>query len=122
MNIPEQKFKSILESIGFVVKSFSQKTIIDPLNCFYVEFPFENMFIDFALVQSKLAIEIHGEYWHGLEASITPRQAEKRIQDARKKVILLKNKWKLIEVPSLKLDKKTMKNKIRENILTLLIV
>lgn len=121
LNIPEQKFKSILESIGFVVKFFSQKTTIDPLNCFYAEFPFENMILDFALIKSKLAIEIYGEYWHGLKTVITPRQAEKRIQDAKKKLILSKNKWELIEIPSLSINKIT-KNRIRKQILNLLVV
>ena len=99
-----------------------QKTIIDSLNCFYTQFPFDNMFLDFALIQSKLAIEVQGEYWHGLKINITPRQAEKRIQDAKKKLVLSKNNWNLIEVPSLSLDKKTIKNKIRNQILNLLVV
>jgi len=110
MNSIEKKTAELLSLIGFEIKPYSQKSKFDSLNVFYAQVPFEHMKLDFGLPHAKIAIEVNGNYWHGLHAeTLNTIQLEKRISDARKCAKLSENGWKLISISESQLSRDTAK-------------
>jgi len=65
----EQQTWTILDELGYVVKSHKQRSLIDAANTIYAEYPISRVndhtfYADFALPYAKIDIEIDGEYWH----------------------------------------------------------
>lgn len=99
MTRPEQMLCHTLESIGFLVKPYHDRTVIDPLNCIYSQMQFKTRRLDFALPTAFIAIEVDGDYWHGSrQNSVTAIQLKRQMGDAMKKQDLFENGWKLLTV------------------------
>ncbi len=97
MTKPEQVVRDILNHIGFETKFFRENKPFDPSNTIYMEAPFYNMRLDFALIGAQVAIEVNGNYWHGLFSNkLSPRQINRKINDAKKSAQLYNNGWHLI--------------------------
>ncbi len=108
MNNLEKKTAKLLLSIGFEIKSYSQKSKLDPLNTFYTQVPFNKMKLDFGLLRAKIAIEANGNYWHGSHTeTLNHIQLEKRINDEHKRTKLSKRGWKLISMSESQLSRPT---------------
>ncbi len=125
MNSVERKAATILSSIGFEVKPFKEKQNIDPVNTIYSQIPFKHMRLDFGLLQAKIAIEINGNYWHGLglhSTSLSCMQLQNRLNDAKKFAQLSNAGWQLISISESQLSKKSIGNLIRHLILERLII
>lgn len=107
----ESKAILIFERLGFLVKSYKDKTIIDPVNTIYSQYPFQNMRIDFVLPLSRLAIEIDGEYWHGtLNNRLKTHQVIAKINDNKKIALLKSQGWSILKVSSYMLNIDTINN------------
>lgn len=99
MTHPEQATKGILESIGFEVKHYKQRSDIDRLNVFYFQTSFDSVFLDFALPHAQIAIEVNGDYWHANHTTtISAIQLKSKLNDANKRFKLESDNWKLIVV------------------------
>lgn len=119
MTQPEIITQQILESLGFIVKHFSARNKFDSKNTVYRETPFETMRLDFGLLNAKIAIEVHGNYWHGvMQSKVNAIQIKHKINDAHKAVLLKQKKWELIIVSESELNRlERSKEKIRQAIL-----
>jgi len=96
---PERDIKNMLESLGFYVKPYGDRSTLDQKNTFYSEVPFQTKRLDFALMKQKLAIEVNGDYWHAtLINRLNKRQLQQKIKDAEKKQMLLKSNWLLLTI------------------------
>ncbi len=121
MTKPEKQVKEILESLGFASKPFKQKQKYDLANVFYEQYPVKSLFIDFALPRSKVAIEVNGNYWHGINVgSMNYRQLQRKITDNQRTDFLQKNDWKLIHISENQLTGKTISQNIYQRILSCL--
>lgn len=121
MTKPEKITAQVLESIGFVVKSFSEKLLADPANCFYTQVPFNKMILDFALPTAYLAIEINGDYWHGSRTnSVTARQLKRKMDDEKKSKALFEEGWKLLTIVASDIERAGFANVIQKRIWDLL--
>lgn len=99
MTKPERITRQLLESLGFYVKPYKDRSDLDSKNTFYMETPHKNKRLDFALIDQKIAIEVNGDYWHATNKSnISHRQLKQKINDAEKKLILTKDGWSLLVV------------------------
>ena len=59
--------------------------------------PFNNMRLDFALICAQIAIEVNGDYWHGVrQQTVDSHQLKKKLADASKQTALLRHGWTLI--------------------------
>jgi len=96
---PEKMVRNILNHIGFETKFFRENNPLDPSNTIYMQTPFSGMRLDFALMRPKIAIEINGNYWHGLYSNkLSPRQVNRKINDAKKSSQLYNEGWHLISL------------------------
>lgn len=101
--------QAIFEELGFTVKSYKNKSIIDSINTLYCQYPFYNMRIDFALPFSKIAIEIDGDYWHGnLLNQFKTHQIVAKMNDNKKATLLKQQGWSLLKINSYMLNVKTI--------------
>ncbi len=55
MTNPERIAKHILESLGFTIIPFEQKKEYDQANTIYMQVPFGNMKLDFAIIKAQIA-------------------------------------------------------------------
>lgn len=124
MTRPEIITQQILESIGFVVKHFPARNELDSSNTIYREIPFETMRLDFGLLNAKIAIEVHGNYWHGImQRKVNAVQIKHKMNDTHKALLLKQKDWKLIVVQESALlkhfnsSKKKLQQRILDNIL-----
>jgi len=62
---PEKLTWVHLESVGHIVKPYSEKSPDDPKNTWYHQYPFEKFVPDFACPDLKGIIEVNGCYHHG---------------------------------------------------------
>ncbi len=77
--IPEQLTWNYLESLGYVVKAFSDKSDDDLENTWYHQYNFEDAFVpDFACPDQRCIIEVNGCYHHGHYSSKCNRAIYKR--------------------------------------------
>lgn len=101
----EIKAKILLEQLGFIVKPFSQQNRNDFANTIYTQFPIGKFRIDFALLNTQVAIETHGSYWHGTyRSSLKAKQLKRKISDLSKRCFLSEQNWQLIEFTELQLN------------------
>ena len=114
MTKPERITKELLESFGFLVKEFGRLSTHDPQNTFYMQFPFQSMRLDFALLKPQIVIETQGDYWHGNRHSLSSRQLIRKIADVKKQTELSKMGWSLIEIKEFELYQKNKKERMRE--------
>lgn len=97
MTKPERIAKKILESLGYIVKHYKEAEPHDAKNTFYQEMPFGKKRLDFAMLTSKIAIEVNGSYWHAeMTNSVSVTQLKQKIKDAEKKTSLQKDGWRTI--------------------------
>lgn len=109
---PEATFKQILEEIGFVVKFFEDKYSTEPGHI-YMQVPFMSYCLDFASLDSKIAIEVDGEYWHGSAITdLTAAQLKRKLGDFFKKEELTKEGWTLFRVPASSLNHERMRPRL----------
>jgi len=98
----EIKISSILGDIGYIVKPYADISFCDQPNVIYSQVSLKNlprMKLDFALINAQIAIEAQGNYWHAINtSSLKTHQAESLLRDSRKKKILNKQGWKLIQI------------------------
>lgn len=121
MTKPEQKMAQILESLGFVVKPYSHRSITDRANSVYSQVPFQTMRLDFALLKAKIAIEVNGDYWHGTKTTkLNGIQLKRKLDDAHKRTRLIENGWELISYTASNLDRPRSKDRIYQLILNAL--
>lgn len=92
----EVKIDDILESVGFVVKSYKDKNLCDKANTMYYQYPFGNFIFDFANPFTKFAIEIDGDYWHPNSKKINFIQFKSLFSDNAK--LKLAKDWKIIRI------------------------
>lgn len=106
---PEQIVWEYLESLGFCVKSYSDKSDDDPTNVWYHQYPFFDTFVpDFASPGLKSIIEVDGCAYHAHDpdkcANLTakygwPKFAQDNAKKDRKKHWLYHDKgWKWANV------------------------
>lgn len=123
MTIPEEHAWNILEEIGFLVKYYKNRTIIDSANTIYFQYPLEEYILDFALINAKISIEIQGEYWHAKRTnSLNIPQLKRAMNDSLKRIKLQTLGWQLIECVPDQLNRESSKKFLEKSILTLLIV
>jgi very-short-patch-repair endonuclease len=120
---PEELAWRVLEDLGFQVKHYKDKSIIDYANTFYFQYPLEEYFLDFALIQAKIAIEIQGEYWHAKRTtSLNIAQLQRQINDSLKRSKLQSLGWQLIECVPDQLKRENVGKFLQTSIFNLLIV
>lgn len=112
MTKPEHKVQSILQDLGFTVETYTKS--IPSTTTVYSQMPFNSYRLDFAYPYKKIAIEVHGDYWHGSrQDSLTAAQVLKQISDASKKSTLIRAGWELVEIVASDLDKEKTSENIR---------
>ncbi len=96
---PERITQQLLESLGFYVKPYKDRSHLDDRNTFYTETPHKTKRLDFALIKHKLAIEVNGDYWHATaKKNVSNGQLKQKISDAEKKHILTNDGWSLLVI------------------------
>jgi len=93
----EIKAKTIIENLGFIVKSYAQLSCIDPANTIYSQVRIDQWIADFALINAKILIEIDGGYWHG--------QPLKKIKDNKRDKFLRQSGWQVIRISADMIEK-----------------
>lgn len=97
MTKPEEEVKELLEELGFTVKPYAESSSDD---CIYMQMPFSSYHIDFAYPKKKIALEVDGDYWHGLRDQVlTATQVKTKIKDAAKQLSLVEAGWRVFHIP-----------------------
>jgi len=123
MTEPEKMLTLSLESIGFIVKPYRDKTLIDPLNCVYSQMQFKNRRLDFALPNARIAIEVDGDYWHGSRQNkVTAMQLKRQMNDAMKKKELSEAGWKMLTVVASDMQRFTFLHTFQDRLQSLFLV
>jgi len=97
---PENQIKNILEGLGYVVRGWSQHSIIDPPNIVYMQMPIARkggrkpFRADFAFPYAQIDLEVDGEYWHRWAA------VEGKVRDGQRDRELREMGWKVVRLPS----------------------
>lgn len=101
LNTIEQFASELLKQIGYIVKPFNDKSIIDPKNTIYSQASvpgIDRVSFDFVLWSCHIAIEIDGSYWHGKSANLNARQAVRRLLDDEKDRMLWRQGWRILRI------------------------
>lgn len=70
---------------------------LEPLG-FVSEWPLGDFFLDEALVEKKICVEVNGCYWHGCEKCGFQAQGRVKERDAAKKQLLEQEGWTLVTI------------------------
>lgn len=108
---PEAQFKELLESIGYIVKPFQDKS---EDNCVYMQVPVLKYSLDFAIPAHKLAIEIDGDYWHARgSAQLNTMNLIRRADEAERDKTLEKMGWTIFRITASALDHEKMRERLK---------
>lgn len=89
MTTLEDQVSGSLIKFGFIIKKYKQRQITDPANTIYSQVPVGSARLDFALLNSQIAIEADGLYWHS---------GIKKIYDSIRDRKLRSLGWKIIRI------------------------
>lgn len=122
MSDAEQFVSKCLIEIGYQIKSAKEIDDLDVANTFYSQYqPIKGrrLRFDFALVKSKIAIEVDGDYWHGkTNTYLNTSQCLTKLNDAKKDEMVRSIGWKVLRItPNLN---PTFKERLDKCLLSLL--
>ena len=109
----ENQVADTLTRIGFYVASDG------PLNTWHPQFRIGRYRVDFALPTTQIAIEVDGDYWHGV-GPLTAAQLKYKERDRRKHIALVKAGWAVVRIKEQSIGKNGFDQSLNQNILKLI--